>query len=62
DTYTYTNTQGKTYTNTVLQILTHVVNHATYHRAQIATDMRQHSLEPLMTDYIAYARELNGEL
>ena len=60
--YTYTNTQGKTYTNTVREILTHVVNHATYHRAQIATDMRLHGLEPVVTDYIAYARELNGEL
>lgn len=60
--YTYTNTKGKTFTNTVQQITTHIVNHSTYHRAQIATDMRQHGFEPVVTDYIAYARELNGEL
>ena len=59
--YTYTNTQGKTYTNSLLQIVTHVVNHSTYHRAQVATDMRQTGLEPINTDYITYARELNGE-
>lgn len=60
-TYTYTNTLGNTYTNSLLQIVTHVVNHSTYHRAQIATDMRQTGLEPINTDYITYARELNGE-
>ncbi len=62
DIYRYTNTQGKTFSNTVQQILTHLVNHSTYHRAQIATDMRQNGHEPVNTDYITYARELNGEL
>src|SRR6185436_3756449 len=32
---TYVNSQGKTYSNTVRDILFHVINHGTHHRAQI---------------------------
>ena len=55
----YTNTQGKSFTNSIQDILLHVVNHATYHRAQIASDCKQNCIEPLITDYIVYKREIN---
>lgn len=38
-------------------LLTHVMNHSTYHRGQIATMLRQLGLKPVSTDFIAFARE-----
>ncbi|HSI75216.1 MAG TPA: DinB family protein [Lunatimonas sp.] len=52
----YTNSTGKTFTNSVRDILFHVVNHSTYHRGQIASDFRQNGLEPLVSDYIKFKR------
>ncbi len=54
---TYTNTSGQTFTNTVRDILFHIINHSTYHRAQIATAVKQNGLQPLATDYIFYKRK-----
>lgn len=53
----YTNSQGNAYINQVYDIFIHVFNHATYHRAQVAKEMRQNGLEPVNTDYITYVRE-----
>ena len=52
----YENSEGRLYTNTVKDILFHVINHSTYHRGQIAADMRSKKLEPLVLDYIFYKR------
>jgi uncharacterized damage-inducible protein DinB len=38
-------------------MVTHVVNHATYHRGQIAAFFRQIGLKPIGTDFITFARE-----
>lgn len=54
---TYTNFQGLSYETAVNDILVHVLNHGTYHRAQIAQDMRKNGLEPINTDYITFVRE-----
>jgi uncharacterized damage-inducible protein DinB len=40
----------------------HLVNHSTYHRAQIATLLRQGGLEPVNTDFITYDRVVTGQL
>lgn len=53
---TYQNSEGSTFTNTLRDILFHVINHSTYHRAQIAADFRANGLEPLPSDYIIYKR------
>lgn len=53
---TYTNTQGETHTNSIQDILFHIINHSTYHRGQIAIKCREHDLDPLVTDYIFYKR------
>jgi len=37
------------------------VNHATYHRGQIATFFRQLGLKPIGTDFITCAREKQNE-
>ena len=52
----YTNSKGDAYTNSVRDILFHVINHSTYHRGQIAAEFRQNGIEPLVTDYIFYKR------
>ncbi len=53
---TYTNSQGQQFSNNIRDILFHVINHCTYHRAQIATEFKQSGMEPLTTDYIFYKR------
>ena len=50
----YKTTKGQVFNNSVRDILFQVINHSTYHRAQIATEFRQRGLEPLLTDYIYY--------
>ncbi|MBG6234461.1 putative damage-inducible protein DinB [Pedobacter sp. CAN_A7] len=55
----YTNTQNESYTNALGDILLHIFNHGTYHRAQIAAEMRKNGLVPLNTDYITFARLKN---
>src|SRR5690606_38601204 len=50
----YQNSKGDNFSNTVRDILFHVINHTTHHRAQIISDFRQQEIEPLITDYIFY--------
>ena len=52
----YENTEGRLFTNTLRDILFHIVNHSTHHRAQIAADFRINELDPLSLDYIFYKR------
>ena len=39
------------------ELVRHVVNHATYHRGQVVTLLRQLGKTPLSTDYVQYLRE-----
>lgn len=57
DTIKYTNTKGQSFRNSIKDILFHVINHSTYHRGQIAIEVKQNNIEPLITDYIFYKRE-----
>jgi len=52
----YTNSKGQLFCNSVRDILFHVINHSTYHRAQIASEFKQQGLAPLPSDYIFYKR------
>lgn len=52
----YRNSRGKEFTNTVKDILTHVLNHSNYHRAQINQLLSNEGLEPAIIDYIFYVR------
>lgn len=58
---TYKNYTGDPYTNNVESIMIHLVNHSTYHRAQIALLLRENGLEPVNTDFITYDRVLRGQ-
>jgi uncharacterized damage-inducible protein DinB len=44
------------FTNTIKDILFHIINHSTNHRGQIAVDFRNNGLEPLVLDYVFYKR------
>jgi uncharacterized damage-inducible protein DinB len=52
----YGTTSGETVTNTYVQVLQHIVNHASYHRGQITVLMRQLGFQPVHTDMIAFFR------
>ena len=52
----YENTEGQEYTNSLQDILFHIINHSTHHRAQISGIYRNNDLEPIPQDYILYKR------
>lgn len=52
----YTNSKGTRYETTLREIFTHVVNHGTHHRAQIALVLRDAGIAPPPTDYIYFLR------
>ena len=52
----YENSEGRLFTNTIKDILFHIINHSTNHRGQIAVDFRNNGLEPLVLDYVFYKR------
>ena len=54
---TYLNSKGESFTNSIRDILFHVINHSTYHRGQIAMELRVGQIEPLVTDYIIHKRD-----
>ncbi|HEX8038952.1 MAG TPA: DinB family protein [Chryseosolibacter sp.] len=59
---TYRNYAGDPFTNNVEMIMIHVVNHATYHRAQIALLLPPIGFKAVNTDFITYDRVITGQL
>ena len=58
----YHNFTGDYYESNVETIMIHTVNHATYHRGQVALLLREKGFQPVNTDYITYDRILLGQL
>lgn len=54
---TYQNSRRETFTNTVEEILHHLIIHGQHHRAQIAMLLRKAGITPASTDFIFYLRE-----
>lgn len=52
----YQNTKGEKFENTIKDIVIQVINHSTYHRAQIAQLVKRANGTPAATDYIVYQR------
>lgn len=52
----YENSEGRLFTNTVQDIIFHIINHSTHHRAQILANLRANNIEPKPLDYIFYKR------
>lgn len=55
---TYRTSFGQEFTNSIADILYHIINHSTYHRGQIASIFRTNGIEPPVTDYIAMIRDI----
>ena len=55
-TVSYRNSKGVEFTTSVLDILTHVALHGSYHRGQIAAAVRASGAEPVNTDFITFVR------
>ena len=53
---TYKTSAGDQFTSTIEDILTQVITHGSYHRGQIAAQVRASGGSPNPTDYIAYIR------
>ena len=56
----YKNMQGKHFRYPLRALLQHVVNHSTYHRGQVATQLRELGVKPLSTDLLRYYDALAG--
>jgi len=54
---TYRGTDGKAFSHPLGQLMRHVVNHSTYHRGQLAAQLRQLGRTPPSTDFTRYLRE-----
>jgi uncharacterized damage-inducible protein DinB len=53
----YTNSEGKKFSNTIFEIIQHIVNHGTYHRGNISAMLRQVGYSTVSTDYIYFLRK-----
>lgn len=53
----YSTFSGESFQDKVRDILFHVVNHSTYHRAQVASQFNQNNIQPPVTDFIALRRQ-----
>jgi uncharacterized damage-inducible protein DinB len=53
----YRNTKGDPWSNRVEDILLHVLFHSTYHRGQIALQLRSSGFTPASTDFIHAVRQ-----
>lgn len=56
----YKNMAGEPYLDNLADILTHLVNHSTYHRGQIVYLSRGLGFTPPGTDFIRFARQFPG--
>jgi len=52
--FTWTNSRGETHTAPLRQVLLHFVNHSTYHRGQVVSQLRQLGYAPPATDLVYY--------
>jgi uncharacterized damage-inducible protein DinB len=56
----YKNSKGNSFENKVIDILSHLINHGTHHRAQIGQQLKFAGVDELpMLDYIFYIRQKN---
>ncbi|KIC61510.1 DinB family protein [Chryseobacterium taiwanense] len=52
----YQNSRGTKFENTIFEMLFQAINHSTYHRGQINSQLKQKGIDPILTDYIFYKR------
>ena len=54
----YRNLAGQAFSDPLDGLIRHIVNHSTYHRGQVATQLRQLGLKPPSTDLIVFLRQV----
>ncbi|MEZ5173218.1 MAG: DinB family protein [Bacteroidia bacterium] len=52
----YSNFSGEAFQTPLSEIITHLVNHGSYHRGQVARLLRETGIKPPATDFIVFAR------
>ncbi len=57
ETIVYANSQGDSFVSKFIDIVAHVANHGTHHRAQVSALLRQSGTIPPKTDFIYFARD-----
>ena len=57
ETVSYVNSKGEPWTSNVEDMLVHVVMHSSYHRGQIASQLRSSGNTPAYTDFIHSVRQ-----
>lgn len=58
--WSYRNLEGKEFRLPLWAVLRHVVNHATYHRGQVASKLKRLGVDPPSTDLVVWAIERTG--
>jgi uncharacterized damage-inducible protein DinB len=58
----YTTTEGKIHSNLFRHMFSHLLNHSTYHRGQLAALLRLAGAVPIPTDLIIYYRQIKAPL
>jgi uncharacterized damage-inducible protein DinB len=58
--FPYRNMKGETFSHPLAEQVRHVVNHASYHRGQVAAMLRRLGVSPPNTDLIRFYRERRG--
>lgn len=54
----YKNSRGESFENKLSDVLAHIINHGTHHRAQAGQHLKLTGIDLPNTDYIFYIREL----
>lgn len=52
----YRTSRGQSCANPLLDVITHVINHGTYHRGQLAAALAAAGSKPVPSDYIVWVR------
>lgn len=60
-TLNFTNLKGDPFSNTREEMFFTFINHASYHRGQVTSFLRQFDLEGIAIDYIYYSKETQRE-
>jgi len=56
----YKDLKDNTWSNSLWQIVLHVVNHSTHHRGQVSAFLRASQIGPPTLDFIAFVRQNSG--
>lgn len=50
----YSNSEGREFASDIATILFHIINHSTYHRGQLISELISEGIDPIRLDYIFF--------